>query len=297
MKSISFFIFFLWFSRQIIAQQHGEKRISIELNERVQFYSVDQTYTPIKDIIYHSPVNFRIYPNYDTITYKGELYLIFQYPPYTKNAVQPTQRTFYTLNEAKTINKIDNATNKAIHVDILDNNEVRKPEEKCINNLRLAIRKKDFDVVKKTDYYDTSIKKTFPTFGIMSVPFKIRPNIDSVGWNLTTDVTLGPYIGATWRISRRKKWYLTIPFTFGLSFINLEDNTTSNTRTENVTDVVPGLTGASGVIVQFEDFTFGGVVGVDFAPGYESRFVYSAHTWFSIAIGYNFLTRNDKDKD
>lgn len=424
--------------------QYGEKPLSIELNESANFFSVDKYYKIIPDIIYHSPVNFRVYPPspQDTITHKGVVYYVLQYPCYgngchdasvpqyqqenyqqTLAVLKEQEKSFLdtiarlnlnlekNLTEVDQLNKqlqqnikeqqklqtrinalsnkedkrkkiltvavllkqfknektdiqkerkslqqrqkdnkdsiaadpsaeelkqlktsdniiaqrLENLGNEIeeidvtlevlvqqqqtlqgnpIHKDIVDRNKQRPKSEKYISNLFLAIPKAVFDGMKKTDYYSTlcSKGKTMITSGIMVLPFKVRPRFRRItNWttreneqiqsNLTTDVSLGPYLGFTWRINHRKEHYFTIPINASLSFINLTDTTVSNTKPEGNTNIVPGITVSSGAVIQLEDFTLGLAIGADWAPGNADRFVYNGRPWFSFSIGHNFLTK------
>lgn len=106
---------------------------------------------------------------------------------------------------------------------------------------------------------------------------------------MTTDVTLGAYLGVRKRLSRRDPVYVTIPLVLGLSFINLNDNTVSSTAGEQSSEVVPGWTWSTGMIFQIDRFNAGIVLGRDYASGVGSNWLYNNETWYSFAIGYSFL--------
>jgi hypothetical protein len=114
-------------------------------------------------------------------------------------------------------------------------------------------------------------------------------NMDTTNFNLTTDVTLGPYIGLTKRLSKRNPFYVTVPATLGLSFININNNTTSNQIMNEEIGVVPGISWSSGLVFQFDNFNLGFVFGKDYASGIGDDWIYQGKTWYSFAIGYSFL--------
>lgn len=301
---------------QTAAQQSKkEKKASIEINQQATFYTVDKHYNLVKDTIYHSPIDFRIYPPSKQKTFKHECktYYIIQYPNWGK----PKSSIKQVVNKDTSI--ISNTTSKKttvanttkplkkvpVHIDLVDTDQQRPASEKYLNNKILAIDTETFEKLEQTDFY---LLKWCPmlTSGILVIPFKVRfPKYDQKGnltlkSNLTTDVSLGPYLGFTWRINNRKKHYVTIPINAGLSIINLTNNTvlaydstSINTTAESTPDIVPGITLSTGAVVQLDNFTLGVAVGWDFAPGYVEEFAYDSHTWLSFSIGHNFLAKKE----
>lgn len=272
-------------------QESTEKKAFIELNERAGFYEVNNRYQLLNDTIYHADPGFLINPNYDVKRIGDEDYVVFTYPDYTKNFTQYSGAT-----RVLEVNATESDTNP-IHIEILTKTTTDKGKDSanCINGKRLAILKKDFDLLKKTVLYSINFLRNRNynfSFGILTVPFKLRPKVnDTTNFNITTDITLGPYFGFTKRISKRRRYYLTVPLTAGLSFININTNNTSNVLSKNELGIVPGITWSSGLIVQLEDFNIGFVVGQDFASGVGDRWIYNKQVWFSFAIGYNFLNQ------
>ena len=91
------------------------------------------------------------------------------------------------------------------------------------------------------------------TGGQLTIPFKIRPKAEHGTFRLTTDVTLGAFIGLTKKLSEKKEHYLTIPLTAGLTFININNNNTSMefaASDDPETGVVPGRSWSSGILLQ-----------------------------------------------
>lgn len=129
------------------------------------------------------------------------------------------------------------------------------------------------------------------TGGQLTIPFKIRPKAEHGTFRLTTDVTLGAFIGLTKRLSEKKEHYITIPVTAGLTFININDNNTSlefAASDGGETDVVPGLTWSSGIILQFEQYNLGLIFGKDYASEVGDQWLYHRKMWWSFGLGFSF---------
>ncbi len=356
-------------SAVVFAQQpKNEKRSSIEISQQATFYTVDKHYNLIKDTIYHSPANFRVFPPSKQKTFKHECktYYLIQYPNWavndqkkiddlsreTKNVekklndlieavnsttqaktdssgkvisntqkkkflIETTKTTTTTTKEIRsnqdtllvskmtstetsTIDKTSLKKKSPIHIDLYETDNRRPSSEQYLNNRFLAIEVETFDKLEKIDYYGVGFKNFFFTSGILAIPFKVRFKIKDVPSNLTTDVSVGPYLGFTWRINHRRKYYITFPINLGLSIINLTtngvaayDSTALTPPVKNTPQIVPGITASTGAILQLDDFTLGVAVGWDFAPGYVKEFDYHAHTWLSFSIGHNFLAKKE----
>lgn len=129
------------------------------------------------------------------------------------------------------------------------------------------------------------------TGGQLTIPFKIRPKAEHGTFRLTTDVTLGAFIGLTKRLSTKKDHYITIPLTAGLTFININDNNTSlefAAADAGETDVVPGLTWSSGVIIQLDQYNLGLIFGKDYASEVGNQWLYHKKMWWSFGLGFSF---------
>ena len=129
------------------------------------------------------------------------------------------------------------------------------------------------------------------TGGQLTIPFKIRPKAEHGTFRLTTDVTLGAFIGLTKKISEKKEHYLTIPMTAGLTFININNNNTAlefSMADEGETDVVPGLTWSSGLILQLEQYNVGLIFGKDYASEVGDQWLYHRKLWWSFGLGFSF---------
>ena len=127
--------------------------------------------------------------------------------------------------------------------------------------------------------------------GQLTVPFKIRNKAVHNTFRLTTDVTLGAYVGVTKKFSDQKDHYITIPLTAGLTFININNkNTTAdfNAADDGATNVVPGLTWSSGVIIQLEQYNLGLIFGKDYASEVGNQWNYHQKWWWSFGLGFSF---------
>ncbi|MFN0036329.1 MAG: hypothetical protein ACKVUS_14790 [Saprospiraceae bacterium] len=127
------------------------------------------------------------------------------------------------------------------------------------------------------------------TGGQLTLPFKIRRSPEHNTFRLTTDVTLGGYVGYTRRLSAKKDFYLTVPLTAGLTFINLTDNNTTLDRVEADAEVVPGLTWSSGLILQMDKYNLGLLFGKDYASSVGDQWEYHGKLWWSFGVGFVFL--------
>lgn len=127
------------------------------------------------------------------------------------------------------------------------------------------------------------------TGGQLTLPFKIRRSPENHTFRLTTDVTLGGYMGYTRKLSGKKDYSLTVPLTAGLTFINLNNNNTAVNRAEADAEVVPGLTWSTGIILQMEQYSLGLMLGKDYASDVGNQWAYHGKLWWSFGIGFVFL--------
>ncbi len=170
------------------------------------------------------------------------------------------------------------------------------------SGLRLLINKSDFDKLRKRPLYSTAFKLSRMAFasGQLTVPFKLRGARAGRNFSMTTDVTLGAYAGLKMRVSKRQDFFLTFPVVVGLTFIDVNNNTTSATQTSGsgstgttstatTQSVYPGWTISTGVIAQLNKFNIGIVTGWDYASGVGSTWIYQGKNWVSFGLGYSFL--------
>lgn len=272
MKKITFILLAIFTFSAITGQnQNFEYSTAFELKKRINFKEVNDRYELENDTIFYSFPGFLINSNIDTVSITNNnvkiKYVIVTYPPF-----KSTENTSQTQTE------------------VANTNLVRK-KIAGINNKLLAVPYDIFININKDTIYDTSWNKKRNykiTTGLLTIPFKLRPKQNNKNFTMTTDVTIGPYVGLTKRISKRNPYYLTIPATLGLSFININDNTSSNVQSDPNIGVVPGYTWSTGLIIQLDKFDLGFVLGQDFASDVGNDWIYQGKTWYSFAIGYSF---------
>ena len=125
------------------------------------------------------------------------------------------------------------------------------------------------------------------TGGQITLPFKIREDRARNTFRLTTDVTLGGYVGCTLLLNEGK-CSVTVPATAGLTFINISDNTTTIDRSTDA-EVIPGITWSTGLVIQLEQYSLGLMIGKDYASEIGNEWVYHGKLWWSFGIGFVFL--------
>ncbi len=156
----------------------------------------------------------------------------------------------------------------------------------CQNKLQPITHDTAVDPAKETFWL---WRHAHVTGGQLTLPFKIRKSPENHTFRLTTDVTLGGYVGYTRKISLKKDFFVTIPFTAGLTFINLSDNNTTIARAESDAEVIPGLTWSTGLIFQLEQYSLGLMVGKDYASELGDQWEYHGKLWWSFGIGFVFI--------
>lgn len=252
--------------------QDFERKNYYEFHGRVNFFQVNSKYQILKDTIFYATSGFLVFAEWDEVSIDDKIYIVVTYPNYNGGKQETTDRP--------------------LAEDFNEDNPVRFPI-KGINGKILCIPKEEFDKVSKDAIYSVSFKRIRNyqiTAGQLTLPFKLRPKQGETKFQMTTDVTIGAYGGIRKRISRIKPIYLTVPFVLGLSFINVNENTTTNTGTADIkSGITPGWTWSSGLVVQTNQLNIGFVFGRDYASGYASDWIYHNKPWYSFAIGYSFL--------
>lgn len=132
--------------------------------------------------------------------------------------------------------------------------------------------------------------------GTLLAPIKIRPEkkidaTNTVPWELSTDITLGQYIGYRFPLSKINPYYLTVPtLTLGTSLLSINS---SNTAPKSETSTTLGLTWSTGIILDLNGFNIGFLLGKDYAPGKAGKdWIYNEEIWFSIGFGINLTSKN-----
>ncbi|MBK8967881.1 MAG: hypothetical protein IPM36_14675 [Lewinellaceae bacterium] len=127
------------------------------------------------------------------------------------------------------------------------------------------------------------------TGGQLTLPFKIRPKAETNSFRLTTDVTVGAFVGLTKRLSLQKEYRLIIPLAAGLTFININDGNTSLDLALQEAEVVPGLTWSTGIILELDKYSLGLMFGKDYASEVGNQWNYHRKIWWSFGIGFAFF--------
>lgn len=316
-------ILLLLFLVPLLSQAQGvaSKKTFYEFSTNAKFWKVDDRYNLIGDTVFHTDAEFRLKVDYDKTFLGGEEYYVFHYDPIDFNKKKKGKGN-KTTSQNRTARPKPNPGTWGVGMNnVVDENDVngensdqgevvettealasreRAQMQRPVNTeldlskkARLAIKAKDFELMLKEGILEPLFQKTGPeskgfSSGFMSIPFKLRPKQDSLPFNMTTDVTLGAYLGRKYRISERGNNFLIIPITLGLTYINYNDNTSSKSNPGG-TGVVPGWTGSLGGVFDLGGFNVGLVGGVDFASGTGSDWVYQGHPWFSFSIGHSFL--------
>ena len=168
--------------------------------------------------------------------------------------------------------------------------------------------------LKASDLSEEKVQKTYHTWkpmlsiGTMIVPIKIRPkgtrddaNNSGYPMDFSTDFTLGTTAGIRMRWSKTKPYYINVLGGFGLTNVAADSSTTQGVlEVENAK--LGAFTLSYGVLGEFNKFQIGLIVGHDFVGKAISRdgkntWDYQGKPWFSVAIGYQFLSRLSENND
>lgn len=249
-----------------------ERKNCYELLGRANFFEVNNKYEILEDTIFYSSSGFLINAEWDEVSIENKVYIVITYVKYRKGR--------QSSNERQPLQGM------------VEGNPVRHPIAN-INGKILCIPKDEFDELEKKPIYSVNFRKLRNyqiTAGQLTLPFKLRPKLGETNFQMTTDVTVGAYGGIRKRISNYSPTYLTIPVVLGLSFINVNENTTTNTGTADFkSGITPGWTWATGIVIQTNRLSLGFVFGRDYASGYAEDWIYHDKTWYSFGIGYSFL--------
>jgi hypothetical protein len=253
-----------------------ERIVYYQIEEMASFYEINQFDAIHKDTLFFSHPGFKIYPSWQEVKIGCDIYVIFTYLPFTDGKIG-TKREKPALDKADT--------------------KVRHPIS-WFNVKWLCMPKKDFDQLKKKAYYSTRFKTLANykiTSGLLTLPLKIRGRQDNYPFQLSTDVTLGPYLGITKRLSPYSRTYVTIPVSFGVTVVNINSNTTSVTATPDPkAGLTPGISWATGLTLQWMEqrTTVGIFIGKDYASDFGDGWRYHNKLWYSFGIGYSFYKKN-----
>ncbi|MFC0875865.1 hypothetical protein ACE01N_04685 [Saccharicrinis sp. FJH2] len=245
------------------------QNIQLKPNTVAKFFEIDNRGNLQTDTIFIASEYFIFKPFYEE-NINGKDYVIIKFPNFSGNSNSGKM--------SKHTPAIGGVAKGTVRVELSE----------AYNGKILAISKEDFDKLLTNNIYKRNIHITG---GILTLPFKFRGKVGEIPRSMTTDVTLGPYVGPRMRLSRKSDFFVTMPFTLGLTFINVNNSNTSPTNpSNNQNEIVPGLTLGSGLVFQIRQYEFGLIGGWDFGTGTAgSEWIYNEKPWISFAIGYSFL--------
>ncbi|TDE08068.1 hypothetical protein [Dyadobacter psychrotolerans] len=290
-----------------MAQSGQEKVLSISLNRSAQFRSlIGDTYEIEQDTVFNSVPGFKVHAYWEEKKFLPDTttYLILTYPNFfVATSGQNNQKNKITRNSFTGLSRNGFQLDAMESLSLNPDSTVKMslpmfPEPKIrtsiigINGKNLIITKKDFFAIPRDTVFATGYSGI--ATGQLTLPFKFRPGVrhdgDKTPFAMSTDVTIGAYAGPRYRISKRQNYYIVLPLTLGLSFININENSTSSSGNTDVkAGIYPGITGAAGAIVQIGTFTVGLVAGLDWVSQVGNSWIYQSKPWASFAIGYSFL--------
>lgn len=131
--------------------------------------------------------------------------------------------------------------------------------------------------------------------GTMLAPIKVRPkeskNDIDYPWELSTDISLGQYLGYRFSLSKNNPYYITIPtITLGTSLLSINS---SNSSPQADSSKTLGITGSLGIVIDFNGFNIGFLAGKDYAPGKAGQdWIYNEKVWYSVGFGINLTSKN-----
>ena len=208
------------------------------------------------------------------------------------------------INQKITIHPTNSKNEKYVYA------EGSLPEE---NRYRyFLIRKSDVEA-KTRSFLPRNWKQNFSsnitlTAGTVLIPIKLRPSNNNGGqFNFSSDVALGPFIGAKKRISSYREHFASIGFNIGISSVNVSpDNTDIQDQValaENSELIdfkeqnFAAFTYSLGLVFEFSNVQIGAFIGKDLINNNDYyQWQYHKKTWYSIGLGYSILSRPDKSR-
>lgn len=160
------------------------------------------------------------------------------------------------------------------------------------NGIYFFIKAKDFTEPHVLKTYYRGRYNLLPNIGTLIVPVKIRPSFGDRPFDFTTDFTLGTSIGIKTRVSKFRPNYLSLVGVFGITTVNIDNNTTNGFVSEATKQ--SALTPAIGLVMEIEGFQIGLIAGKDFIGGNTGKsWIYNKRTWWSFGIGYEFVKEKE----
>lgn len=282
-----------------------QKLVFISIKEISEYYEVNEKNQIEKDTLFLAEAGFKIDPSVNHREIVGadkKVYVVFKFPNYTKQSKQK----FPLTKDARTIKTEDNSSPAPTivylnhkRIDTIVTPATDSTQQKVsydtvlvFNGKTLAIEKEKYERLKKKNRYKIWFKNLNLSYGTLSVPFKLRPSIDTGGAIvpaiLTTETSIGPYIGIFSRIAREEEIYLGLTANVGASFIDVNTNNTFGSQPQNPNNFSVGVSWSVGAMFRVENFTVGYVLGMDHSYGSEADWYYNGKLWHSFSIGYNF---------
>ena len=160
-----------------------------------------------------------------------------------------------------------------------------------------------FFCIKASNYKEPAIRKKYktwfsnakPNFGTLVVPIKMRCAQSGIPFDFTTDFTLGSSFGYSFRMSHYQPNYLSLVGVFGVTSVGADSLTTKGYITEpntKLSAITPGI----GIVAEINNFQIGFIIGWDIVGGTTGKnWIYNGKTWFSFGIGYQFLSKGEKN--
>lgn len=138
-----------------------------------------------------------------------------------------------------------------------------------------------------------------PAFGTIIIPFKSRSSVtrdtQKYAASFSSSSTIGPSLGARFRISRYYPHYLSIMGVYGLANANVDSATTQGF--ERKSRDLAAITKAIGLVLEFDNVQARLFIGDDKVSGETgNRWIYNGKRWFAVGIGYQFIKSNDEKK-
>lgn len=132
-------------------------------------------------------------------------------------------------------------------------------------------------------------KSWFPTItaGTVIVPVKLRFK----QFDFSKDITIGPTVGAKFRMSNYTESFMNVLFGFGITSVTLDSFSTKG-AIKGVSDR-PALTPSLGILFEFNQVQIGIFSGLDYISKKENLdWRYQGKPWLSIGLGYSILSRS-----
>lgn len=164
------------------------------------------------------------------------------------------------------------------------------------NGKRFFIKTNELSRFLEDGNIEQQFKKWSPklvTGATISTPFKFRPKVGDKNYIFSPELSLGPFIGANFRMDKKLPIFLNLILSAGINSININDNVQLDEDEKD--GLALGFYTSVGAVVQINDFQVGALYGYDFVSGEMGKnWLYNEKPWFSFSIGFNFLSSINK---